>query len=70
MTHIPASRPDPRRVTSWCHEGVAHDHQACGVLWNNHDPRDIEAAAAYADDLGSRERAIAHHELTAEEASR
>ncbi len=49
-------RPDPRRASSWCREGVKHDHGACGTKWNNHDPRDIEEAARYADDLGNRER--------------
>ncbi len=50
-------RPDPRRPESWCREGVAHDHQACGSLWDSTSERDIAAAAAYADDLGNQERA-------------
>ncbi len=48
-------RPDPRLTESWCGEGVAHDHQACGTLWNSADPRDVPAAARYADDLRGRE---------------
>lgn len=50
-------RPDPRLAASWCREGVAHDHQACGLLWNSSDQADIEAAARWADDRG-REREI------------
>ncbi len=49
-------RPDPRLASSWCREGVKHDHEACGTKWNNHDPRDIEEAARYADDLGEKRR--------------
>lgn len=43
-------RPDPRSPASWCHEGVAHDHRACGTLWDSADPQDIERAARWADD--------------------
>lgn len=53
----PTHRPDPRRPGSWCREGVAHDHGACGNKWNNHDPRDIEEAARHADALGEQKRA-------------
>src|SRR5438105_8508351 len=44
-------RPDPRRPESWCHEGVSHDHQACGLgsMWDSSDPRDVEEAARWAD---------------------
>lgn len=37
-------RPDPGRPESWCGEGVAHDHGACGDRWNPADPRDVEIA--------------------------
>lgn len=43
-------RPDPRLAASWCREGVTHDHQACGPLWNNNDPAEIEQAARWAAD--------------------
>lgn len=49
-------RPDPRLASSWCREGVAHDHRACGWLWNNTDQRDVAEAARYADELGKRRR--------------
>ncbi len=40
------TRPDPRVRESWCGEGVAHDHQACGLgsMWDSSDPRDVEEA--------------------------
>lgn len=44
-------RPDPRVPASWCHEGVAHDHRACGTLWDSTSRRDIEQAARWADSL-------------------
>lgn len=45
-----AARPDPRLPESWCREGVAHDHQACGTLWDSTDYRHVEEAARWADD--------------------
>lgn len=42
-------RPDPRLATSWCREGDAHDHEACGSLWDS-SQRDTEEAARWADD--------------------
>ncbi len=52
-----AARPDPRTPTSWCHEGVAHDHGACGALWDSSSGQDRAEAARYADDLRAAERA-------------
>lgn len=49
-------RPDPRRPGSWCREGAAHDHRACGSLWDSTSQRDIEEAARWADENGPRER--------------
>lgn len=51
------ARPDPRLTTSWCGEGVAHDHGACGALWDTSDPADVEAAARWADDHAEERRA-------------
>lgn len=50
-------RPDPRLPESWCREGVAHDHGACGSLWDSTDRRDIEEAARWADDQAAARRA-------------
>jgi hypothetical protein len=50
------NRPDPRRPGSWCREGVAHDHGACGSLWDSADYRDVLRAASHAERLGERER--------------
>lgn len=58
------SRPDPRKLESWCREGATHDHGACGLLWNSADPRDAAAAARHADDLGAKERANDRDEQT------
>lgn len=44
-------RVDPRNTESWCREGVAHDHGACGSLWDSSDPRDLEEAARWASAL-------------------
>ncbi len=41
------NRPDPRIATSWCREGVTHDHDACGRRWNSADPADVQAAARW-----------------------
>ena len=49
-------RPDPRRPESWCREGVAHDHGACGSLWNSVDALDMEKAARWTEQLGDAER--------------
>lgn len=40
------TRPDPRVRESWCGEGVAHDHQACGLgsMWDSSDPNDVAEA--------------------------
>jgi hypothetical protein len=45
-------RPDPRRPDSWCHEGVSHDHQACGLgtMWDSSDPRDVEEATRWVEE--------------------
>lgn len=43
-------RPDPRRPESWYREGVAHDHRACGTLWDSTDEREIAEAARWADE--------------------
>lgn len=42
-------RPDPRIRESWCGEGVAHDHQACGLgsMWDSSDPRDTAKALGW-----------------------
>ncbi len=61
-----ATRPDPRLASSWCREGVAHDHQACGLLWNSVDPRDSEAAAIWADDRAEERRRAEMPVLTIE----
>jgi hypothetical protein len=53
---VTVKRPDPRLASSWCREGVTHDHGACGGKWNNHDPREIAEAARFADDLGEERR--------------
>ncbi len=47
-------RPDPRLVESWCREGVAHDHGACGRLWNPNDQHDDrgELLTARIDSMG------------------
>lgn len=37
-------RPDPRLAQSWCQEGVAHDHRACGLLWDSTSASDREEA--------------------------
>jgi hypothetical protein len=50
-------RPDPRIATSWCREGVTHDHAACGSLWDATDPSDVEQAARWADDRAAARRA-------------
>lgn len=44
-------RPDPRRPESWCHDGVSHDHQACGLgsMWDSSDPRDVEEAVRWTE---------------------
>lgn len=47
---VTVRRPDPRHTASWCREGVAHDHRACGPLWNSTDPRDVEEAARWVGD--------------------
>lgn len=44
------SRPDPRLASSWCFEGIAHDHDACGNQWNNYNAADVEAAVRWIDD--------------------
>jgi hypothetical protein len=49
-------RPDPRLTGSWCREGVAHDHNACGWLWNPDDPVDVEAAARWAAEQADTRR--------------
>jgi len=41
------TRPDPRVIESWCGEGVAHDHNACGSLWDSSDPHDAAEAARW-----------------------
>jgi hypothetical protein len=59
-------RPDPRRPGSWCHEGVAHDHQACGLgaMWDSSDPRDVEEAARWAEEqIRKREGMVLYHLL-------
>lgn len=45
------ARPDPRVRESWCGEGVAHDHQACGLgsMWDSSDPRDVAEARRWTD---------------------
>ncbi len=54
MTYVAlVRRPDPRLPESWCGEGVAHDHGACGSLWDSNDARDMEEAACWADRQGT-----------------
>jgi hypothetical protein len=59
MTNQSFNRPDPRRIESWCRGGIAHDHSACGSLWDSSSGRDIREAADYADELGQREQSAA-----------
>jgi hypothetical protein len=50
MSSTPSGTPDPRLASSWCREGVAHDHGACGSLWNPRDPEHVKRAVEWADD--------------------
>lgn len=51
-----ARRPDPRLRESWCGEGVAHDHQACGSMWDSSDPHDVAEAKRWAAEQPGAER--------------
>jgi len=66
LTQEMTSRPDPRSAASWCDEGIAHDHRACGDLWNPFDACDVEAAARWADDHPSGRAGRAKAALDAE----
>lgn len=45
MTYIGiVRRPDPRLPESWCGEGAAHDHGACGSLWDSASTGDRKEA--------------------------
>jgi hypothetical protein len=49
-------RPDPREADSWCGEGAAHEHEACGLRWDSSDPRDKARAGAWlADQADARD---------------
>ncbi len=67
MTGPITGRPDPRLATSWCREGAAHDHDACGLLWDSAARSDAEAAARWADDRAEEQRASREEVLDAAE---
>lgn len=60
INQIQIERPDPRLVTSYCKEGVGHDHTACAPLWNGADPSEIERSIEWVDAHRDAERARLH----------